>query len=596
MDEEIYKEHSQYIELLEDWQRTHTAGELGTENVGNNVCIMGWVQRKRSVANALFILLRDRYGIVQVAFSRENEALYNKAQCLRNEYVIAIKGVVSMRPEGMCNSDMPTGAIEIIPIECKILNIAKTPPFVIEDRVDANEDTRLTYRYLDIRRPTMMKNIVLRSKIAHCVRTFFTQEGFLEIETPFLTRATPEGARDFLVPSRVHSGKMFALPQSPQQFKQLFMMSGFDKYFQIVRCFRDEDLRADRQPEFTQIDVEISFATESIVQEIAERMIAYVIKESLGKDIPLPLPRITYKEAMERYGVDKPDTRFAMELIRCTSAFTNATLETLSSAECIKALCIPRSFTRKEIDGFTDFAKRYGSKALGVIKVTDTGWESALVKYCEESLPLLKTMIPANVGDTIFLQAGSEDCVNAVLGNLRVHIAEYCNIIPSGLLNLLWVTDFPLFEEDKEGNRWVACHHPFTAVHPEDSDYIYTNKKEARARAYDMVLNGTEIGGGSIRNHTMEMQEAIFRAIGFTPEEAKSQFGYFLEALEYGTPPHGGIAFGFDRIVALLSGTDSIRDVIPFPKTQKATCLLTDAPSYATKEQLEEVHIQILQE
>lgn len=581
------------IESLSDWRRTHTAGELRKEDIGKDVCIMGWVQRKRVVASTLFILIRDRYGIVQVAFPKEQESLFGKASLLRSEYVIAVKGKVQERPQGMANSNMMTGEIEIIPYECKILNTAKTPPFVIEDRTEANEETRLAYRYLDLRRAVMTRNIVLRSAVAQAVRTFFTKKGFLEIETPFLVRATPEGARDYLVPSRVHTGKFYSLPQSPQQFKQLLMMSGFDKYFQIVRCFRDEDLRADRQPEFTQIDVELSFATEEIVQTLAEEMIAYIMKECLGKELSLPLPRMTYAEAMARYGVDKPDTRFGMELISCTDCFTNATIEAFAQAECIKAFCVPHSFTRKEIDSFTEFVRRYGATALGVIKVTEQGWESPLLKRCPDVLHFLQERIPAHSGDTILIQAGDEDIVNASLGNLRVHIAQYCDMIPHDAFHLLWVTDFPLFEYDKEHERFVACHHPFTAVHPDDAEHLFTNTKHLRARAYDMVLNGTEIGGGSIRNHTIEQQKNIFTAMGFTEEDVYNQFGYFVEALEYGTPPHGGIAFGFDRIVALFAGMDSIRDVIPFPKTQKATCVMTHAPSIVFDEQLEELHIRI---
>ena len=593
MNEEIYDEHRDYIEALGDWKRTHTAGELRKEDVGKEVCIMGWVQRKRVVASAVFVILRDRYGLVQIAFSKEQEELYRKASLVRSEYVIAVKGIVQERPQGMSNTAMPTGEIEITPIECKILNVSKTPPFVIEDAIEANEDTRLTYRYLDLRRQVMTKNIILRSKVAYAVRRFFIEKGFLEIETPFLIRATPEGARDYLVPSRVHEGKFFSLPQSPQQFKQLLMMSGFDRYFQIVRCFRDEDLRADRQPEFTQIDVELSFATEEVIQQIAEEMIAYVMKESIGQEISLPLPRMTYKEAMERYGVDKPDTRFGMELISCTECFRSSTIEAFAQAETIKALCVPRSFTRKEIDIYTDFVKRYGATGLGVIKVTSQGWESPLIKACPDALSLLQERISAQEGDTILIQAGNEDIVNAGLGNLRVYIAEYCGMIPEDVFNLLWITDFPLFEEDKENNRFVACHHPFTSIHPDDTELLFTDTKHVRARAYDMVLNGTEIGGGSIRNYTIQQQRDIFQALGFSEEEAYAQFGYFLEALEYGTPPHGGIAFGFDRIVALLAGTQSIRDVIPFPKTQKATCLMTSAPSVASQEQLEELHIHI---
>ena len=580
------------IESMGSWQRTHTTNELNEDVVGEQVCLMGWVQRKREVASATFVLLRDSYGVVQLTFTPENTALFMLCSALHNEYVIAVKGVVVARPKGMQNDAMQTGAVEIAVQECKILNTAVQPPFLVEDRTDASEELRLTYRFLDLRRPSVKNTLVLRHNIAQAVRSYFNSQGFLEIETPFLTRATPEGARDFLVPSRIHSGKMYALPQSPQQFKQLFMMSGIDRYYQIVRCFRDEDLRADRQPEFTQVDVEVSFATEEVIQTLAEGMIVAIMRDVMGMEVCLPFPRMSYKEAMERYGVDKPDTRFAMELYDITDICT-ANVSIFDGAESVKAFVVPAVSSRKELSDFTEFVRRYGAEALGYIKYTEEGWHSPLLKYMESVMEQVQQRLCIQYNSTVFLIAGDVDTVNAALGALRVHVARHYNLIPEGMFNFLWVTEFPLFEQEKETGRWVACHHPFTAVHEDDAATMEVDKRNARARAYDLVLNGTEIGGGSIRNHTVQMQEKMFRCIGFSEEMAQKQFGYFLEALRYGTPPHGGIAFGFDRIVALLAGKESIRDVIPFPKTQKATCLLTNAPSEVSKEQLDEIHIAI---
>jgi len=588
------------VEALGGWRRTHTCGDMRATNLGETVCLMGWAQYRRDHGGLIFIDLRDRYGLTQIVFSPEvNADAHARARVLRPEFVLAIKGEVRHRPEGMTNPNLATGEVEVYVTEWKLLNTSKTPPFPIEDRVDVGENLRLQWRYLDLRRPKMLKNLVLRSKVAQAIRHHLSDRGFLEVETPFLTKSTPEGARDFLVPSRLNQGSFYALPQSPQIFKQLCMVSGLDKYFQIVRCFRDEDLRADRQPEFTQVDIEMSFADEAMVMEMAEGLIIDVFKQALDIDIPHPFPRMTWDVAMEKYGVDKPDTRFGLELCDVTDIVRNSNFKLFASAKLVKAMKLPggESLTRKEIDEFTDFVKIYGAQGLAWIKVRENEWQSPIAKFLsEEERKGLAERLDLQVGDIVFFQAGEFNVVNAALGNLRVHIAETLNMIPEDAWNFLWVTDFPLYEYSEEEKRFVACHHPFTSPKAEDLDTMVKDPASAKARAYDMVLNGNEVGGGSIRIHNADVQRKMFDALGFSRESAEAQFGFLMKAFEFGAPPHGGLAFGLDRLIMLMSKSASIRDVIAFPKTQKATCLMTDAPSTVSPKQLRELGLRLKEE
>lgn len=589
-------------ESIKGLKRTHMCGELTSQNVGENVVLMGWVQRRRDLGGLIFVTLRDRTGIIQLVFDQEESSdLFDKAATLRSEYVIACRGQVVNRAPEAINPNMATGEIEVKAEELRILSKSETPPFYIEDNTNVSEALRYKYRYLDLRRPEMQRNLMIRHKIASQVRNFLNERGFLEIETPMLTKSTPEGARDYLVPSRVHPGKFYALPQSPQLFKQLLMLAGYDRYYQIVRCFRDEDLRADRQPEFTQIDIEMSFVEIDDVLTINEEMIAHIFKQVLDIDIPTPFKRMTYKEAMERYGSDKPDTRFGLELVDVSSLVANSKFKVFSGAvkkggsvRAINAKGAGDKFSRRDIDSLGEFVKTYRAKGLAWINVTPEGVKSPIAKFLsQEELDAILNHLKAEPGDLLLFIADENEIVFQALGQLRLELARRLDIIPKDQYNILWITEFPLFEYDQEEGRYVAKHHPFTSPMDEDLHLLESEPEKVRAKAYDMVLNGNEIGGGSIRIHDMSLQERMFKALGFTMEKAWEQFGFLLEAFKYGAPPHGGIAYGLDRIAALLAGRTSIRDVIAFPKVQNASDLMTNAPSFVDEKQLKELHISI---
>ncbi len=586
---------------LESMRRTHSCCALGKTDMGTEVILMGWVQRRRDHGGVIFVDLRDREGITQVVFNPEvDKAVHSKAHVIRSEFVIAVRGTVESRPEGMINPNLATGAIEVLVTELRILNAAVTPPFLIEDTVDVSESLRLTYRHLDLRRPQLQQNIILRHRAASSVRTFLNTHGFIDIETPCLTRSTPEGARDYLVPSRVNPGQFYALPQSPQLFKQLLMISGFDRYYQIVRCFRDEDLRADRQPEFTQIDIEMSFVGEEDIMALSEGMIQALYKDVLDITLDAPFNRLTYDEAVGRYGLDKPDTRFGLELVDLSDIVENSGFKVFSSVVknggLVKALnakgCL--DFSRKEIDDLTDLVSIYKAKGLAWIKVRENEWQSPITKFfSEEEKATMKERIGMETGDLVFFVADQPKITNEALGHLRNHLGKRLNLIEDNTHNFVWVTQFPLMEYDDTEKRYQALHHPFTAPFEVDYDKLETDPLNVRSRAYDLVLNGFEIGGGSIRIHQKEIQEQVFNALGLTPETYQEKFGFLISALESGAPPHGGIAFGFDRLVMLMCGQPSIRDIIAFPKTQRAACLLTGAPSNAGKKQLDELYLKV---
>ena len=588
-------------DALGNWKRTHYCGDLTSENIGNEVCLMGWVQRRRDHGGLIFIDLRDREGITQLALDpdRDPEA-HAKADKIRNEFVIAVKGTISPRPEGTINPKMKTGEVEMEVGELKILNPSKTPPFMLDEHVDVAENIRLKHRYLDLRRPALQKNMILRHKVTRTVRSYLDEQGFLEIETPVLTKSTPEGARDYLVPSRVSGGNFFALPQSPQLFKQLLMVSGYDRYCQIVKCFRDEDLRADRQPEFTQIDCEMSFVDIDDIITIMENMIARVFKESIGVDVATPMNRMSYAEAMNRFGVDNPDLRFDLELVDLSTIVDGCGFKVFADAVkkggMVKAINAKgcAKYSRKDLDNLTDFVKIYGAKGLAWVKVNEDGWQSPIGKFfTPEELEQINQEMNAEVGDLLMFVADTTAITNEALGRLRGHLGQKLGLADKDNYQFVWITDFPLLEWDDEARRHMAVHHPFTAPRDEDMELLDTDPGKACAKAYDLVLNGSEIGGGSIRIHDQQIQSKMFGLLGIGEEEAQEKFGFLLEALEYGAPPHGGLAFGLDRLVMLLTGSDSIRDVIAFPKTQKATCLLSGAPSEVEEKQLQELSIRL---
>lgn len=588
-------------DALGNWKRTHYCGELTSADIGQEVCLMGWVQRRRDHGGLIFIDLRDREGIAQLALDpdRDPEA-HAKADKVRNEFVVAVKGTISPRPEGTINPKMKTGEVEMEVSELKILNSSKTPPFMLDEHVDVAENIRLKHRYLDLRRPALQKNMILRHQVTKTVRNYLDEQRFLEIETPVLNKSTPEGARDFLVPSRVNGGNFFALPQSPQLFKQLLMVSGYDRYCQIVKCFRDEDLRADRQPEFTQIDCEMSFVDSDDVISIMEGMIARVFKETIGVDVATPMARMTYAEALNRYGVDNPDLRFDLELVELSSIVDGCGFKVFADAVknggMVKAINAKQcaTFSRKDLDLLTDFVKIYGAKGLAWVKMTEDGWQSPIAKFfTPEELEQINQAMDAEVGDLLMFVADTTAITNEALGRLRGHLGQKLGLADKDNYQFVWVTDFPLLEWDGETRRHMAVHHPFTAPRDEDMELLDTDPGKACAKAYDLVLNGSEIGGGSIRIHDQQIQSKMFELLGIGEEEAREKFGFLLDALEYGAPPHGGLAFGLDRLVMILTGSDSIRDVIAFPKTQKATCLLSGAPSEVEEKQLQELSIRL---
>ena len=589
-------------ESMRGMKRTCRCAELSEKNIGEEVTVMGWVQKQRNKGSIVFVDLRDRSGILQVIFEEgeTDSAYFDKAGRLRSEFVIAVKGKVTAR-SGAVNKNLATGAIEVRAQELRILSESDTPPFPVEENSKTKEELRLKYRYLDLRRPDLQRNLMLRSRIAGIVRQFLIEEGFLEIETPMLTKSTPEGARDYLVPSRVHPGSFYALPQSPQLFKQLLMCAGYDRYFQIVKCFRDEDLRADRQPEFTQIDMELSFADEEDVMDVNERLLKRLFKEILDIDIQLPIQRMTWQEAMDRFGSDKPDMRFGMELKNVSevvkdcgfSVFTGA-LEAGGSVRGINAEG-QAAMPRKKIDALVQTAKDFGAKGLAYLAVNEDGtYKSSFAKFMEnEELKKLVETMGGKPGDLLLFAADRDKVVYDVLGNIRLTLAESLGLLDKNEYKFLWVTEFPEFEYSEEQGRYLAMHHPFTMPFEEDIQYIGTAPEKVRARAYDIVLNGTELGGGAVRIHQDDIQETMLKALGFTEERAHEQFGFLLDAFKYGVPPHAGLAYGFDRLVMLMAGLNNIRDVIAFPKIKDASCLMTNAPDIVEDVQLEELRIQV---
>lgn len=587
-------------EALGGLKRTMYCGLVREANIGETITLMGWVQRNRKLGGLEFIDLRDREGIMQIVFGEEiNAEAFEKAKTVKPEYCIAVTGKVVKREA--VNENMPTGMVELLGTSIKILSESETPPIMIKEGLDASEQIRLKYRYLDLRRPDMQKIFMIRNKTTKAIRDFLVDNGFIEVETPILTKSTPEGARDYLVPSRNYPGKFYALPQSPQTLKQILMVSGFDKYYQIAKCFRDEDLRANRQPEFTQVDMELSFVEEDDIMELNERLIAHIFKEVIGYDVKLPIKRMTFKEAMEKYGSDKPDLRFGMEITDLTDVVKDVDFKVFTSAleigGSVRALCLKggASMGRKDIDRLGEFVKTYKAKGLAYIQLKEEGIKSPISKFLtEDQMNKIISTMNAETGDLILIVADKNSVVFQSLGALRLELAKKFDLIKDkNEFNFTWITEFPLFEYSEEEGRYTACHHPFTAPMDEDIDMIESNPGEVRSKAYDLVLNGEELGGGSIRIHTIELQQRMLKALGFTEEQAWESFGFLLEAFKFGPPPHGGLAFGLDRMVMFLAGTDNIKDVIAFPKNQNAYCYLSEAPNIVDEKQLKDLGIKI---
>jgi len=590
------------IDTIGDWKRTNNCGSLKEDDIDREVVLMGWVNRRRDLGKLIFIDLRDRFGLTQIVFDEAiDKVSHEKASILRNEWVIGVKGKVMPRLAGQENPDMPTGDIEVRVKELRIFNKTNTPPFQVDGKIDASESLRLKYRYLELRRPALFHNLVMRHRIALCIRNFLNGAGFLEVETPFLTKSTPEGARDYLVPSRISRGSFYALPQSPQLFKQLIMMAGFDRYFQIVRCFRDEDLRSDRQPEFTQVDLELSFVDERGVMDVIEGMMADVFPKILDHPVSTPFPVIEYNKAMNLYGSDRPDIRFGMELMDLSDLLRSSDFrvfkEVIEQGGVVKAINVEKgaAFSRKELDELNSIVPDSGARGFFWAKVKSDSWQSTLNKFLAPDIKsAVEQRIGAKEGDLILFVPDKLQTANEALGLLRTEISKRLGLVKDETYSFVWVTRFPLLEYDSDEKRYVAVHHPFTSPLEEDIPLLMKRPEAARARSYDLVLNGAEIGGGSVRIHTIELQNQIFRILGLGKEEIKEKFGFFLEALSYGAPPHAGIALGFDRLVAIMTGAESLRDVIAFPKTLRATCAVTDAPSKVKNEQLAELGISLL--